>query len=320
MRINQHFMEVKLQRSSTTLFQLAEKAVDPETKHMPHTVVRTILLLALVCFSEAQAQKPATTATIKVMTFNIRYASDFGANSWPKRRNGVVQVIRDKKADLIGTQEGLHHQLLYMDKELENHKWIGVGREGEKKGEFMAIFYRPSRFKPLETKHFWLSDTPEVIGSASWGNTVKRMVTWVRFLDRKTHKEFYFWNTHFDHRSQPSREKSALLVNKRVAALQTKLPIILVGDFNAIAQSNKAYHTLTKDGGFQDSFTTAKEKVNAGWNTFNSFQKTKQGKRRIDWVLTKGPLKVTRTEIVLFNKFKQLPSDHQPVTAWLQLE
>ncbi len=56
------------------------------------------------------------------MTFNIRYASNFGANSWLKRRTGVVQVIQEKKADLIGTQEGLHHQLLYMDKELENHK------------------------------------------------------------------------------------------------------------------------------------------------------------------------------------------------------
>ena len=287
---------------------------------MTFPYVRLSALLTLLLCPKLWAQKTELPEPIKVMTFNIRYANAFGANAWPKRRAGVVEVIREQKPGIIGTQEGLHHQLLYMDKELAEYKWIGVGREGGKRGEFMAIFYRSNRLKPLEEKHFWLSDTPKVVGSASWGNTVKRMVTWVRFLDRKTHKEFYFWNTHFDHRSQPSREKSALLINKRVAALQTKLPVILVGDFNAIAQSNKAYHTLTKDGGFQDSFTTAKEKVNAGWNTFNSFQKTKQGKRRIDWVLTNGPLKVTRTEIVLFKKFKQLPSDHQPVTAWLQLE
>ena len=278
------------------------------------------ILTAVFLFVTSFVQQAQAAEPISVMTFNIRYASAFGVNSWPKRRAVVVQVIREQKPDLFGTQEGLHHQLLFMDKELPKYAWIGLGREGGKRGEFMAVFYRPERFKPLAHKHFWLSDTPNIVGSANWGNTVKRMVTWVRFLDRKTHKEFYFWNTHFDHRSQPSREKSALLINKRVAALQTKLPVILVGDFNAIAQSNKAYHTLTKDGGFQDSFTTAKEKVNAGWNTFNSFQKTKKGKRRIDWVLTKGPLKVSRTEIVLFNKFKQLPSDHQPVTAWLQLK
>ena len=184
----------------------------------------------------------------------------------------------------------------------------------------MAIFYRTDRFKPLETKHFWLSDTPEVVGSASWGNSVKRMVTWVRFLDRKTKKEFYLWNTHFDHRSQPSREKSADLINQRVALLKTKFPVILTGDFNAVAKANRAYDTLTIKGGFKDTFFSAKEKVNAGWNTFNSFRKTEKGKRRIDWVLTQGPVKVNRTEIVLFDKSKQLPSDHQPVTALLHLE
>lgn len=254
------------------------------------------------------------------MTFNIRYASNSGANSWPKRRNGVVQVIRDKKADLIGTQEGLHHQLLYLDKELKYHKWIGVGREGGNKGEFMAIFYRTDRFKPLETKHFWLSDSPEVVGSANWGNNVKRMVTWVRFRDLKTNKEFYFWNTHFDHRSQPSREKSAQLIVNRVEALKTKLPVILVGDFNATAKANRAYDTLTGQGVFKDSFDAAHEKVNLGWNTFNSFRKTKKGKRRIDWVLSKGPVRVDRTEIVLFDETKQIPSDHQPVTAWIRME
>jgi endonuclease/exonuclease/phosphatase family metal-dependent hydrolase len=280
---------------------------------------RPALLILLLCLTWTE-KKTEAAETVKVMTFNIRYASAFGANSWPKRRAGVVQVIREQKPDIIGTQEGLHHQLLYMAKELVEYKWIGVGREGGKRGEFMAIFYRSDRLKPLEEKHFWLSDTPKVVGSASWGNTVKRMVTWIRFIDRKTNKEFYFWNTHFDHRSQPSREKSAQLIVKRVGALKTKLPVILVGDFNAAAKSNRAYDTLSGSGAFKDSFDTAKEKVNVDWNTFNSFRKTEKGKRRIDWVLTKGPLKVTRTEIVLFDKFKQLPSDHQPVTATVVLE
>ena len=287
---------------------------------MTFPYVRLSALLTLLLCPKLWAQKTELPEPIKVMTFNIRYASAFGANAWPKRRAGVVEVIREQKPGIIGTQEGLHHQLLYMDKELAEYKWIGVGREGGKRGEFMAIFYRSDRLKPMEEKHFWLSDTPKVVGSASWGNTVKRMVTWVRFLDRKTHKEFYFWNTHFDHRSQPSREKSALLINKRVDALQTKLPVILVGDFNAVAKANRAYDTLTTTGGFKDTFVSAKEKVNADWNTFNSFRKTEKGNRRIDWILTKGPAKTDRTEIVLFDKTKQLPSDHQPVTAIIRIQ
>ena len=83
----------------------------------------------------------------------------------------------------------------------------------------MAIFYRPIRFEPLEFDHFWLSDTPATIGSRSWGNNIPRMVTWVRFLDRLTEREFYFINTHFDHESQPAREQSAELLLERLAEL-----------------------------------------------------------------------------------------------------
>ena len=80
------------------------------------------IVLAILVGSGWASPRVNAAEPIKVMTFNIRYASNFGANSWLKRRTGVVQVIQEKKADLIGTQEGLHHQLLYMDKELENHK------------------------------------------------------------------------------------------------------------------------------------------------------------------------------------------------------
>ncbi|MBC8326261.1 MAG: hypothetical protein H8E27_11620 [Verrucomicrobia subdivision 3 bacterium] len=51
---------------------------------------------------------------------------------------------------------------------------IGIGREGGQRGEFMAIFYRHARFEPLETNHFWLSDTPEKVGinRGAWQLTV----------------------------------------------------------------------------------------------------------------------------------------------------
>ena len=144
------------------------------------------------------------------------------------------------------------------------------------------------------------------------------MVTWIRFHDKKTKHEFYFWNTHFDHRVQPAREKSALLVNKKVAELKTELPIILVGDFNASAKMNKTYDILVDDGGFEDTLLTAKKTINAEWNTINGFRQTRKGSRRIDWVLSKGG-KTLEAEIVLFDNSKQYPSDHQPVSATIVL-
>ena len=109
---------------------------------MPFIFTHTVLVLILLIGAEVQAQQSKTTEPLNVMAFNIRYASATGANAWPKRRGGVVKVIADQKADLIGTQEGLHHQLVFMDKSLPDHKWIGTGREGGQRGEFMAIFYR----------------------------------------------------------------------------------------------------------------------------------------------------------------------------------
>ena len=146
------------------------------------------------------------------------------------------------------------------------------------------------------------------------------MVTWIRFLDKKTKREFYFWNTHFDHRVQPAREKAASLVNKKVAELKKELPIILVGDFNASAKMNKTYDILVDAGGFKDTIVTAKESINADWNTINGFRETRKGSRRIDWVLSKGGVKTLEAEIVLFDNSKQYPSDHQPVSATVVLE
>ena len=209
---------------------------------------------------------------------------------------GVVKVIADQKADLIGTQEGLYHQLTFMDKELPDHKWIGVGREGGQRGEFMAIFYRSARFEPLETNHFWLSDTPEKIGSASWGNTVKRMVTWVRFLDRRTKKSFISGTRTGSPVTAIAREigPTDSAASERFEGPATSHPR------GRLQRGRKGqprlYHAYLR-GCFHDSFQVAKEKVNAGWNTFNGFGQTQRGNRRIDWVLTRGPVLVDRTKL-----------------------
>ena len=184
----------------------------------------------------------------------------------------------------------------------------------------MAIFYKAKRFDIMKYDHFWLSDTPDVIASATWGHSNRRMVTWILFRDKKTNKQFYFWNTHFDHRVQPAREKSAMLVNKKVSELKTKLPVLLVGDFNATAKMNKVYDILVDEGGFTDTLLSATKAINADWNTMNGFRPTQKGTRRIDWVLSKGPVKISEAEIVLFDNNKQYPSDHQPVSATVSLD
>jgi endonuclease/exonuclease/phosphatase family metal-dependent hydrolase len=253
-----------------------------------------------------------------VMTFNLRYASERGPNAWPERRPVMRDCIRHVNPDLFGTQEGLYPQLKDLGAELPGYEWIGLGRDGGSRGEFMAIFYRRDRFEPVAFDHFWLSDTPNVVASTTWGNTNRRMVTWVHFRDRRAGREFYFWNTHLDHQVQEAREKAARLIRERVEALATSLPIILVGDFNASAGRNPAYDLLVNGEAFRDTWTTAAQRRGQVVRTFHNFKGPVPGDDRIDWILTRGPVECEATEISTFQQDGQYPSDHFPVVAWLR--
>ena len=287
------------------------------------TASRFILIAIFLCgrFAGARAAEtntaPAPPLYLCVTTFNLRYASTERPNSWAERRPVMHDCLRQLAPDLIGTQEGLKQQLKDIAADLPDYDWIGTGRDSGNKGEFMAIFFRRDRFEALATNHFWLSDTPEVVASSTWGNTCKRMVTWVRFRERSSGREFYFWNTHLDHEVEAARQKSAALIRERVAALKTDLPVVLTGDFNSAGGRSRAYDMLVKEGGFTDTWTVARTRTNESFNSFHGFQEPKKNAIRIDWILTRGTAAVERAEIVTFSKDGKHPSDHFPVAAWL---
>jgi endonuclease/exonuclease/phosphatase family metal-dependent hydrolase len=282
------------------------------------------LSVAIVCgLRPVIAQSPSVEnpfpATLTVMTYNLKFASTNPPNDWPTRRPLMREAIRRIAPDVFGTQEGLYEQLRDIATDLPEYDWVGLGREGGSRGEFMAVFYRKARFEALAFDHFWLSHTPEVIGSRTWGTKWPRMVTWVKFLDRQTKQEFYLWNTHFDNDLQTAREKSAQLVRERIAALDTTLPLILTGDFNAAGGTNQAYKILTSDGFFSDTWVTAKERKGEGLSTSNGFKAIRRNGVRIDWILTRGAFTVDSAEIVTFSRNGQFPSDHFPVVTRLRM-
>ena len=253
---------------------------------------------------------------LRVMTYNLRYASMKGSEAWPDRRPAMKTLLKRYAPDLMGTQEGVYHQLRDLAADLPEYDWIGTGRDGGSRGEFMAIYYRRERFEPLAYDHFWLSDTPEVIASSTWGNTNRRMVTSVRFKDRRSDKVFHLWNTHLDHALQPAREKAAELIKTRLAKIPSNEPVILMGDFNAEATRNPVYDTLTQGIGFTDSWFTAAQRKNETLNSFNGFAKPVFNSARIDWILYRGEAEVALAEVVVDGSPEgRQPSDHHPVLA-----
>jgi len=290
-----------------------------------------VLLLAGVSLS-AQRRTSGKGFEVSVMSFNIRYGTaNDGANHWRNRRGMVCDVIARGNPDVIGLQEALLFQIDEIRRQLPKYNLIGVGRDdGKTKGEYSGILFRNDKFKIDQGGTFWLSDTPEVPGSITWGNACTRICTWARFVEKATGRAFYLYNVHLDHISQPSREKSMVLLTRRIRDRKKPDPFIVTGDFNA-GEDNpaisflKAKTTLAaKDNArfsnpapMVDTFRVLHpDATNVG--TFNGFKGTSTG-AKIDYILTTSGVKVLNAKILHDNEEGQYPSDHFPVTAHLLL-
>jgi endonuclease/exonuclease/phosphatase family metal-dependent hydrolase len=226
----------------------------------------------------------------------------------------MAQLLLNELPAVLGTQEGLYGQLLDIAHDLPDHyDWVGLGRAGGSHDEFTAIFFDTLRLEPLEFDHHWLSATPNVVGSRSWGNNVIRMVTWIRFADRATGRQFVVVNTHFDHESENSRLRSAEFVHQRIDTL--KLPVVLTGDFNAVATASPTYSVLTD--GLEDSWLAGPQTTPA-YGTFHGYGPLVPDGPRIDWILTRG-VTVEAAAINTYHRDGQYPSDHLPVQALIRV-
>jgi len=263
---------------------------------------------------------PAAASDLDVMTFNLRFASSLRPNSWAQRRPVTRTLLTTELPDLIGTQEGLAAQLGDVENDLgSRYDRIGVGRNGGTRGEFMAIFYDNTRLAAQASGNFWLSDTPEIPGSNTWGGGSIRMVTWVRFLDLVTGKRFYAVNTHLDNLSENARRRGAQLIRDRLAAFDPVLPIVVTGDFNTAARADSpAYDLLVTRAGYRDSWSTAQRRGPA-YGTFHNYLPLVADGPRIDWVLTTPGITALAALTNTYRGGGQYPSDHLPVQVRLRL-
>ncbi|MCC6319288.1 MAG: endonuclease/exonuclease/phosphatase family protein [Gemmatimonadaceae bacterium] len=192
----------------------------------------------------ADAQAP-----VRVLTFNIRYGTaNDGAHRWPFRRPHVIATIRDHHPHLLGVQEALRAQLDDIESALPGFRELGVGRDdGATGGEYSALLVDTARFVVADHGQFWFSDRPAEPGSMTWGNGYPRVCVWARLVDRATGDTLLVFNQHWDHESQPSRERSAALLLARMAdAGAGRLPALVLGDFNS-GESNAAFRALLSD-------------------------------------------------------------------------
>jgi endonuclease/exonuclease/phosphatase family metal-dependent hydrolase len=254
------------------------------------------------------------------MTFNVRYGTaDDGPDRWELRREMLLDVVKKFDPDVLGVQEALRDQLTVLGEALPEHACVGVGREPDGGGEYSALFYRQSRFDLAAADTVWLSDTPTVPGSHSWGNQLPRIYTWARLLDRSNARRLTLINTHWDHQSQPAREQSGKAMAALVAELITAgEPALVTGDFNS-GEDNPAIACLLREGELlRDTFRVIHPEDGAV-GTFNGFRGRTEGPK-IDAVFVTPEWQVREADIVRTHEGDRYPSDHFPVTAIVELK
>lgn len=272
----------------------------------------SLVLAGLLGLASMQAR---AADPLSVMSFNIRLpAESDGVDYWETRKPLAVRMLREQQPDVIGLQELVKAQADYLVRELPQYAWFGRGREADGGGEHMGVFYRKDRLKVIESGDFWLSDTPDVAGSITWGHPHPRMVTWALFEQRSDGRRFYLFNTHLPYRDEDeaARLKGAQAIARHLATLPDDVPVVLTGDFNTTPDSD-AHAVLA--GILQDAWTTA-PRVEGIDATFHGF--TGKADRRIDWIFVRGAQLESITSVTTrWNN--RYPSDHFPLVATLRL-
>ena len=277
-------------------------------------IIRLSFLLLFGLFQAGYSQQP-----MNIITYNIRYNTPSDKeNAWPKRRGGVIRLLKQHKADIFSVQEALYDQIMDLKDGMKGFEYVGAGREdGNINGEFAAIYYNSNRYRLLEDGTFWLSKTPE-IPSKSWDAALNRICTWARFRDNESHKSFYVFNTHFDHQGTIARKKSAeLILNKISEIADRKDPLILTGDFNLTAEEKPLVLIMQKlKDSRQVSLTLPKGPV----GTFNGFDFQSKLESRIDFIFVNKFVEVNNYNVLTDSKDGRYPSDHMPVLIEVQMK
>lgn len=259
--------------------------------------------------------------TIKLMSYNIRLdVKSDGENWWENRKDKVAALMNYYEADFIGGQEVQHHQLVYLQGQLKDYDHIGVGRDdGKEEGEYSCIFYKKDKFAVVKQSTFWLSETPDAV-SMGWDAACRRICTYGLFRSVKTKKEFWVFNTHFDHMGVTARIESAKLITARINQLNAKLhyPVILMGDFNSKPEEAPLQYLA-------DHFSVARKISETPpygpADTWNGFQFDKTPNGCIDHIFIGNPstIKVRKFATITDSYDRKYPSDHLPIMATLIL-
>ena len=236
------------------------------------TIVKCAVLAALAVGAVLLARFCAAPVKVRVGTYNIRCIidKDRDERSWDDRSKDFFAHVRKLDMDVFGLQEVTPRQYSQLENAFPDYAFVGRFRDAKDfSDEACPVYYRKSRFGLEKSGTFWLSETPDVPGSKSWGSRFPRICTYAILKDKKSGKRFCFANTHTDHVSEEAREKGMLLVINRMKDFGKGAPIVFVGDHNCreTEAPAKAVRNILKD-----AIYVTKTPPKGPWRTFTGWR------------------------------------------------
>ena len=254
------------------------------------------------------------------MSFNLRADSIIDINNrWKNRSKIVYEVIKKYDCDVIGLQEVTDRMFEDIHDNLTAYQIIGEGRSRKYFNERNNIAAK-KEYSLSERSTFWLSSTPEKVGSSIWYSLFPRICT-TAIVGFNNGINVRIYNTHLDCLLPYAREYGLKKILQYIQEQyeKEKLPCILMGDFNASPKS-KLINGLST-GMYNDRHLVAvqdskKELYNEA--TMGHF-KGKTSGMHIDYIFVSEEFDIKDVEIVRYNQKGKYPSDHYPIVTELGL-
>ena len=281
----------------------------------------------------APASADKTEVEFTIATFNVRCPADRDELAWYRRMPRIAQVVRDHDFDVFGVQEAVLGEMAILEDELPQFNTIGCGRNWDRGGEGMYIFYKRDRFDCLTNETFWLSETPDVPGSKYTGAGCPRTCTWALLKDRVTGKAFRYFNTHLDHISSKARwDGMQVLLERGVRPAKARgETVFLTGDLNEtldkaddpamiaelqgpkLMESAKENPIALVSTELKDTYGMSATPHAGTHKTFHGYKGTPRC--RIDYIFATPDVKVRSHATLNDRPDGKFASDHYPVAA-----
>ncbi|MGN0144208.1 MAG: endonuclease/exonuclease/phosphatase family protein [Clostridium sp.] len=253
---------------------------------------------------------------MKIMTFNLRcdFPLDF-KNRWKTRKHIIYDIFNKYECDIIGIQESTEIMYEDMKNNINNYNIVGMPRSRKFFSERNDILIS-NIHHVCKSKTFWLSDTPDVIGSTKWFSIFPRICT-TAVIEIVDGIKIRVCNCHLDCFTSKAREYEIRKLIDIVDKEQEKeeLPMIIMGDFNSKPDSRLIKNL--SNGVYGKKKMTAVQEFDKKiyMNSTMSMFKGKEKGIHIDYIFISEEFEVNNVEIIRHNDRGKYPSDHYPLFA-----